>query len=164
MIPATLTTEVSGHLVGSAAFNAVETGDPRLAGSIPVHLRHLTKWFAPKKGTLVTDWSHRSELSAGAAATQQCPLPELERRRRVETTVPVNAEIVAVRLGRLGGYEVVVVWGEFDPDFGAKPLLVAITQDGVALGDAGPRLVVPGDTRAGRYVSDIVTIRLAPTH
>ena len=32
-------TEVSGHLVGSAAFKAVGTGDPRPAGSIPVHLR-----------------------------------------------------------------------------------------------------------------------------
>ena len=32
--------EVSGHLVGSAAFKAVGTGDPRPAGSIPVHLRH----------------------------------------------------------------------------------------------------------------------------
>ena len=31
--------EVSGHLVGSAAFKAVGTGDPRPAGSIPVHLR-----------------------------------------------------------------------------------------------------------------------------
>ena len=34
--------EVSGHLVGSTAFKAAETGDPRLAGSIPVHLRHTT--------------------------------------------------------------------------------------------------------------------------
>ncbi len=33
-------TEVRGHLVGSTAFKAAETGDPRLAGSIPVHLRH----------------------------------------------------------------------------------------------------------------------------
>jgi hypothetical protein len=32
--------EVSGHLVGSAAFKAVGTGDPCPAGSIPVHLRH----------------------------------------------------------------------------------------------------------------------------
>ena len=33
-------TEVSGHLVGSPAFKAGGTGDPRPAGSIPVHLRH----------------------------------------------------------------------------------------------------------------------------
>jgi len=31
--------EVSEYLVGSAAFKAVGTGDPRPAGSIPVHLR-----------------------------------------------------------------------------------------------------------------------------
>ena len=33
--------EVSGYLVGSAAFKAVGTGAPRPAGSIPVHLRHF---------------------------------------------------------------------------------------------------------------------------
>ncbi|MCU1502629.1 MAG: hypothetical protein JWM12_1983 [Ilumatobacteraceae bacterium] len=27
--------------MGSTAFKAAETGDPRLAGSIPVHLRHV---------------------------------------------------------------------------------------------------------------------------
>ena len=32
--------EVSGYLVGSAAFKAVGTSEPRPAGSIPVHLRH----------------------------------------------------------------------------------------------------------------------------
>ena len=32
--------EVSGYLVGSAAFKAVGASDPRTAGSIPVHLRH----------------------------------------------------------------------------------------------------------------------------
>ena len=31
---------MSGHLVGSPAFKAGGTGDPRPAGSIPVHLRH----------------------------------------------------------------------------------------------------------------------------
>ena len=34
--------EVSGYLVGSPAFKAGGTGDPRPAGSIPVHLRHLS--------------------------------------------------------------------------------------------------------------------------
>lgn len=31
---------MSEHLVGSPAFKAGGTGDPRPAGSIPVHLRH----------------------------------------------------------------------------------------------------------------------------
>ena len=35
--------EVSGHLVGSPAFKAGGTGDPRPAGSIPVHLRHCPR-------------------------------------------------------------------------------------------------------------------------
>ena len=34
------TMEVSEYLVGSPAFKAGDTGDPRMAGSIPVHLRH----------------------------------------------------------------------------------------------------------------------------
>ena len=33
---------MSGHLVGSPAFKAGGTGDPRPAGSIPVHLRQTT--------------------------------------------------------------------------------------------------------------------------
>ena len=43
---------------------------------------------------------------------------------------------------------------------GAMRLWPAITEDGVALGDAGPRLVVPGDLHGGRYVSDVVSLRL----
>ncbi len=35
--------EVSERLVGSPAFKAGGTGDPRPAGSIPVHLRH--EWY-----------------------------------------------------------------------------------------------------------------------
>jgi hypothetical protein len=58
------------------------------------------------------------------------------------------------------GYRATVAWGEFDPGFEAKQILVAITEDGAALGDAGPRLVVPGDMRGGRYVSDVVSLKL----
>ena len=48
---------MSGYLVDSAAFKAVETGDPRLAGSIPVHLRQQRAGqmlFLPTKHTV---WS-----------------------------------------------------------------------------------------------------------
>ena len=43
--------EVSGYLVGSAAFKAVGTSEPRPAGSIPVHLRqyvHGRSWLFNK--------------------------------------------------------------------------------------------------------------------
>jgi len=68
----TFPTEVSGHLVGSAAFKAAGTGDPRPAGSIPVHLRHTTWCYAGVWRTLITDWSRVSErqlrLQANAPA------------------------------------------------------------------------------------------------
>ncbi len=38
-LPVPSRAEVSGRLVGPTAFKAAGTGDPRPAGSIPVHLR-----------------------------------------------------------------------------------------------------------------------------
>ncbi|MFT3956383.1 MAG: hypothetical protein QM722_18975 [Piscinibacter sp.] len=60
------------------------------------------------------------------------------------------------------GYRAVVAWGEFDPEFAAKQVVLAITEDGASLADVGPRLLVPGDLRGGRYVSEVVSIRLGP--
>src|SRR5262245_2780330 len=57
-------------------------------------------------------------------------------------------------------YRAIVAWGEFDPGFEGKEILLAITEDGVSLADQGPRLVVPGDKRGGRYVTGIKTVRL----
>src|SRR5262245_18150570 len=58
------------------------------------------------------------------------------------------------------GYQAIVAWGEIDPGFGNKQVLLAITEDGVPLDDQGPRLVVPGDIRGGRYVTGVTRIRL----
>ena len=60
------------------------------------------------------------------------------------------------------GYHVVISGGELDPSFGNTPMYLAWEQDGKALtGDDGPiRLVVPGDTKGGRYVSGIVSIEV----
>ena len=61
------------------------------------------------------------------------------------------------------GYQVVIAWGEIDPDFGNQPILVAFERDGETL--ELPTLVVPGDARGGRYVSGLVNLSLrdAPT-
>ncbi|MCS7256735.1 MAG: molybdopterin-dependent oxidoreductase [Thermomicrobium sp.] len=60
------------------------------------------------------------------------------------------------------GYEVVVGLGEIDPNFGARPILLAWEEDGAPLaGERGPfRLVVPGDVRGGRYVTGVVKIEV----
>jgi len=56
------------------------------------------------------------------------------------------------------GYSAAVSWGELSPKFGATPILVAYTEDGRPL-DA-PRLVVPGDVKGGRYVSELTGLRV----
>jgi DMSO/TMAO reductase YedYZ molybdopterin-dependent catalytic subunit len=55
-------------------------------------------------------------------------------------------------------YRAIVSWGEIDPAFGARQVLLATAQDGTPLDTAGPRLVVPGDGKGGRYVSAIAQI------
>jgi DMSO/TMAO reductase YedYZ molybdopterin-dependent catalytic subunit len=60
------------------------------------------------------------------------------------------------------GYEVVISWGEIDPNFGNSPYLLAWEEDGATLAGAdGPvRLVTPGDVKGGRYVTGVVTIEV----
>jgi len=57
-------------------------------------------------------------------------------------------------------YQAIVAWGEFDPGFENKPIMLAVTQDGNSLAAEGVRLVVPNDSRGGRYVSLVDTVRL----
>ncbi|WP_060722145.1 hypothetical protein [Pseudonocardia sp. EC080625-04] len=57
------------------------------------------------------------------------------------------------------GYRALVSYGEVSPDFGNRGLLVALTEDGKPLDQ--PRLAVPGDVKGGRYVSDLVELRVA---
>ncbi|MFF2554613.1 molybdopterin-dependent oxidoreductase [Nocardia sp. NPDC058058] len=56
------------------------------------------------------------------------------------------------------GYQAVLAWAEFSRDFAAKPILIAYTEDGQSL--PKPRLVVPGDIKGGRYVSDLTDLRI----
>ncbi|MBN9794388.1 hypothetical protein DMP17_38250 [Pseudonocardia sp. TMWB2A] len=57
------------------------------------------------------------------------------------------------------GYRALVSYGEASPDFGNRGLLVALTEDGKPLDR--PRVAVPGDVKGGRYVSDLVELRVA---
>jgi hypothetical protein len=58
------------------------------------------------------------------------------------------------------GYQFVLSGGAIDPNFGNAPMLLAWEQDGAPLdGESGPlRLILPGDSRGGRYVHGIVSI------
>jgi hypothetical protein len=56
------------------------------------------------------------------------------------------------------GYAVALAVAEIDPRFEGKAAIVACARDGAPL-DA-PRLVVPGDLKAGRSVRDVVAIEV----
>ncbi len=59
------------------------------------------------------------------------------------------------------GYKALVALGEIDPGFGNRPVLVAYAANGAALGANGAvRLVVPGDVRLGRSVSNLQSIEV----
>lgn len=78
--------------------------------------------------------------------------------------VNFNADIGNDKLGFYivatgsNGFQVVIAWGEIDPEFGNQPILVAYEKDGTALDTA--QLVVPGDSRGGRYVSGLVSLEV----
>ncbi|MEA2184473.1 MAG: hypothetical protein QOF69_3658, partial [Solirubrobacteraceae bacterium] len=57
-------------------------------------------------------------------------------------------------------YQALVAYGEIDPSFENKKILLAVTQDGVPLTDQGPRLVVPGDMAGGRFVTGVVKVTI----
>nr|WP_294543897.1 hypothetical protein [uncultured Rhodopila sp.] len=62
------------------------------------------------------------------------------------------------------GYQAVFSPGEIDPSFGNQPVLVAYSDTAGQLGPNGSdglaRVVVPGDIAGGRYVSDLVSLKV----
>ncbi len=62
------------------------------------------------------------------------------------------------------GYQVVFSGGELNPRFGNQPVAAAYADTGGQLGPSGSqgfaRMVVPGDTAGGRYVSNVVDLHV----
>ena len=59
------------------------------------------------------------------------------------------------------GYKAVFSLGELDPSFGNQPDLIAYALGGTALTTNGfARVVVPNDVKAGRYVSNLISIEV----
>ena len=74
--------------------------------------------------------------------------------RGVEPKNPtVSMYLVATGTDR---YRVVIALAEIDPDFGNRPAVLAYAMDGGSLGRSGAiRLVMPGDVKMARSVSDL---------
>jgi hypothetical protein len=63
------------------------------------------------------------------------------------------------------GYASILSYSELDPSIGNRNPLVSLTENGVSLVNAGPRVVQSGDVRGGRLVSGSVALsvlRVAP--
>lgn len=59
------------------------------------------------------------------------------------------------------GYQAVFSAGEISPDFGGAQIMIAFEMDGRPIGQDGAfRIVAPGDKRGGRFVSNIVEIKV----
>lgn len=59
------------------------------------------------------------------------------------------------------GYEVALSLGELNPNFGNQPDIIAYKEDGAYLDSTGfARLVIPNDIKAGRWVSNLVDLRV----
>lgn len=59
------------------------------------------------------------------------------------------------------GYKAAFSLGELNPGFGNQPDLIAFDENGQGLGSSGfARLVVPNDVKAGRWVSNLVSLEV----
>jgi hypothetical protein len=73
--------------------------------------------------------------------------------------------ISQVAISATDAYRALVAYGEIDPNFENKDVLLATSEDGRQLDTDGPRLVVvPGDIAGGRYVTNVnrVFLQKAP--
>ena len=64
----------------------------------------------------------------------------------------------AVLVHAVDNYEAVISWGEIDPDFAAKPVLVGVEENGKKLDR--PSVIVPGDKEGGRHIDALDRISL----
>jgi hypothetical protein len=81
----------------------------------------------------------------------------------VATSPQIKNDIVRDYVVATGsdGYQAVISLGEIDPAFGNRPAVVAYAQNGGSLGAQGfARLVLPDDSKHGRWVSNLVSLQV----
>jgi hypothetical protein len=109
------------------------------------------------------DVSFQSGTATQSQRERGVPLVDLLEGAGLEVPDGKNGRLQAV-VSATGsdGYQAVVSVGEADASFGGVDVLVAFEEDGQRL--ARPRLVVPGDDRGGRYVSEVTNLVAALTY
>ncbi len=137
---------------------AVAPGVVALTGDLkaPKQLDAAALAALPQK---TVDVSFQSSKGAEKHTETGVPLASVLPADALATTSKKNDQLsFAVLAVGSDGYSAVFAYGDVSPDFGNRGLLVSLTEDGKAL--ARPRLVVPGDVKGGRYVSDLVALKV----
>lgn len=81
----------------------------------------------------------------------------------IATDAAVKNDILGMYVVATGsdGYKALFSMGELNPAFGNQPDLIAYSLNGEPLGASGfARLVAPNDVKAGRYVSNLVSLEV----
>jgi len=98
--------------------------------------------------TGVSPWTFLTDANGGGGITTN---PQVQNDSLRKYVVATGSD----------GYQVVVALSEIDPQFGNQPDVIAFAFNGGSLGQDGlTRLVVPGDTFGGRYVSNLVSLEV----
>lgn len=150
-LPATVQLATDGALhVGGQILNPLTLDAARLQADYPAQTLDVTYLSGDKtfKGTFT-----------GA------PLTAILDAAQINLNADAKNDKLTLYIVATGadGYQALIAYGEVDPDFGAQPVIVAYAQDGkpIAAEAGGPlRLVVPGDKRGGRYVSQLVSLEI----
>jgi hypothetical protein len=133
---------------------AATVGDVRLSGAIA----EPRTWSVDGLATLPQQTEEVSFLGEGMQKTIKGTgvlLYDLlqKAKPKFDATKKRDALRFGVLVHATDGYATAISWGELDPDFAGKPILVTVEENGQRLGRPG--LVVPGDKHGGRHVYDM---------
>src|SRR5258705_13202364 len=134
-------------------------GDIRLSGAV----KEPRTWSVDGLATLPLQTQEVSFLGEGMQKSirgKGVSLYDLLQRAKPKFDPKKKRDMLryAVLVHATDGYATAISWGEIDPDFAAKPILVTVEENDKRL--ERPGLIVPGDKHGGRHVYDMDRITL----
>ena len=182
--------DTGGQFPGSGVARTVVPGDIK-GGRYVSNINSLEVIHAPTKtGTFAGGLSTQVSVSGQVSAPQTLNAPTLAAMAQTSVTVS-GSTYTGVSLWTLlsnvgvvtnpsiknnieddyvvatgsDGYQTTIALGEIDPSFGNQPDLVATSLNGGSLGANGfARLIVPNDVKAGRWVSNLISLEVFDTN
>jgi ABC-type transport system substrate-binding protein len=143
--PTTTAPAAPGTVRLEGAVTAPRTLDPAALAAMPQTAVDVT--FGSAKGT-----EHHHEQGVLLATLLPVSALALTPGRKNDQAA------LAVTATGADGYAATVSYGEIAPDLGNRGILISTAEDGKPLPQ--PRLVVPGDVKGARYVSELVDLRV----